>query len=394
MMKMFFEEEDAPQPDEQLCIEGISSPIAAHILDFCDDGLGDNLLAAVTSTSDPFAASSEDVSSSSTATPPLCSYSDDIPEMAFSLLPCFDSTLSALLEEEQNPCPDTKLIPPINETLAAPGYYQAANGEVSIEQFGQPRLPQSIDEPLLAMQMSSTAPISMPLAPGCDEECLTAALTRGYMSLDSALYPQTGAMIPSYNTEASKLGFFNGSGGNSNGMVVLDMNDIGEYQRMIEGEGLTRTYSDTDSMQGAYSNTAEIQNGGNNQDLVNGCNGSLPTLPPTEVSGLDDSTFKVVRLSAEQRKEKIHRYIKKRNERNFSKKIKYACRKTLADSRPRVRGRFAKNEELCEATRSSSQNHDEYGQIAGAHGEDMLDTSDILAHLSGINNYSYNECDS
>lgn len=107
--------------------------------------------------------------------------------MAFSLLPCFDSTLSALLEEEQNVCPDTNLIPLINETLAAPGYYQAANGEVSIEQFGQPRLPQSIDEPLLAMQMSSTTPISMPLAPRCDEECLTAALTRGYMSLDSAL---------------------------------------------------------------------------------------------------------------------------------------------------------------------------------------------------------------
>ncbi|KAI4979110.1 hypothetical protein ZWY2020_015863 [Hordeum vulgare] len=95
---------------------------------------------------------------------------------------------------------------------------------------------------------------------GCDEECLTAALTRGYMSLDSALYPETGTMI-GYNTEASKLGFFNGSGGNSNGMVVLDMNDISEYQRMIEGEGLTRTYSDTDSMQGGYSNTAEIQVG-------------------------------------------------------------------------------------------------------------------------------------
>ncbi|XP_044973937.1 putative zinc finger protein CONSTANS-LIKE 11 [Hordeum vulgare subsp. vulgare] len=228
--------------------------------------------------------------------------------MAFSLLPCFDSTLSALLEEEQNVCPDTKLIPPINETLATLGYYQAANGEVSIEQFGQPRLPQSIDEPLLAMQMSSTAPISMP------------------------------------NFHAALL-----------------------FEISLTSK----------------------QNGGNNQDLVNGCNGSPPTLPPTEVSGLDDSTFKVVRLSAEQRKEKIHRYIKKRNKRNFSKKIKYACRKTLADSRPRVRGRFAKNEELCEATRSSSQNYDEYGQIAGAHGEDMLDTSDILAHLSGINNYSY-----
>jgi hypothetical protein len=46
------------------------------------------------------------------------------------------------------------------------------------------------------------------------------------------------------------------------------------------------------------------------------------TLPPTELSGLEDSTFKVVRLSPEERKEKIHRYIKKRNERNFSKKIK------------------------------------------------------------------------
>lgn len=32
-------------------------------------------------------------------------------------------------------------------------------------------------------------------------------------------------------------------------------------------------------------------------------------------------------------------------ERNFDRKIKYACRKTLADSRPRVRGRFAKNED-------------------------------------------------
>lgn len=218
----------------------------------------------MTSTSDPFAAPSEDVSSSSTATatPPLCSYSDDIPAaaaMAFSPLPWFASTLSALIEEEQNAVPDTELIPPINETLTAPGYYQAATGEASIEQFGQLRLPQSIAEPLLAMQMSSTEPISMPLAPGCDEECLTAALARGYMSLDVALYQQIGAMIPSCCTEASQAGLFNGSGANSNGMVVLDMNEIGEYQRMMEGEGLTRTYSDTDSMQGAYGNTAEIQ---------------------------------------------------------------------------------------------------------------------------------------
>lgn len=42
----------------------------------------------------------------------------------------------------------------------------------------------------------------------------------------------------------------------------------------------------------------------------------------SDLSSLKDSTFKVGKLSVEERKEKIHRYMKKRNERNFSKKIK------------------------------------------------------------------------
>jgi len=42
----------------------------------------------------------------------------------------------------------------------------------------------------------------------------------------------------------------------------------------------------------------------------------------TEITSVEDSSFKVGKLSTEQRKEKIHRYMKKRNERNFSKKIK------------------------------------------------------------------------
>ncbi|WVZ04164.1 hypothetical protein V8G54_024970 [Vigna mungo] len=50
--------------------------------------------------------------------------------------------------------------------------------------------------------------------------------------------------------------------------------------------------------------------------------------------------------SPEEKKVRIERYRSKRNQRNFGKKIKYACRKTLADSRPRIRGRFAKNEEI------------------------------------------------
>ncbi|XP_075497000.1 uncharacterized protein LOC142533950 [Primulina tabacum] len=47
---------------------------------------------------------------------------------------------------------------------------------------------------------------------------------------------------------------------------------------------------------------------------------------------------------SEDRKEKLSRYRSKKSRRNFGRKVKYACRKTLADSQPRIRGRFAKIE--------------------------------------------------
>ncbi|WJX50337.1 hypothetical protein P8452_36657 [Trifolium repens] len=50
--------------------------------------------------------------------------------------------------------------------------------------------------------------------------------------------------------------------------------------------------------------------------------------------------------SPEEKKVRIERYKSKRNQRNYNKKIKYVCRKTLADNRPRIRGRFAKNDEI------------------------------------------------
>ncbi|KAL8127822.1 uncharacterized protein LOC141721590 [Apium graveolens] len=51
------------------------------------------------------------------------------------------------------------------------------------------------------------------------------------------------------------------------------------------------------------------------------------------------------KFSSEIRKEKLSRYRTKKAKRNFGRKIKYACRKALADSQPRVRGRFAKTDE-------------------------------------------------
>ncbi|KAL2543484.1 CCT motif family protein [Forsythia ovata] len=76
----------------------------------------------------------------------------------------------------------------------------------------------------------------------------------------------------------------------------------------------------------------------------------------TERSFMEESNFKVGRYSAKERKERIHRYRAKRALRNFNKTIKYACRKTLADNRPRIRGRFARNDEGGEIPKASMFN--------------------------------------
>ncbi|KAL0922483.1 hypothetical protein M5K25_006472 [Dendrobium thyrsiflorum] len=78
-------------------------------------------------------------------------------------------------------------------------------------------------------------------------------------------------------------------------------------------------------------------------------------------AGATSSGVKVERYSSKDRRERIERYRSKRNQRNFHKKITYACRKTLADSRPRVRGRFARHDEAEQETDSP-----ESGAAAGS----------------------------
>ena len=48
---------------------------------------------------------------------------------------------------------------------------------------------------------------------------------------------------------------------------------------------------------------------------------------------------------ARRRAEAIARYLKKRKDRNFEKKVRYASRKRLAEARPRVRGQFVRLKE-------------------------------------------------
>ncbi|XP_062200987.1 uncharacterized protein LOC133903587 isoform X2 [Phragmites australis] len=383
--------------------DGISSPIAAHILDFCDDGSGGDLFAAVNASSDMFTASSEDASSSSAAKPPACAAAAS----AFSPMPSLDSTLSALLEEDETPGPDAELFLPID--YAFPAAVGGGEPQKEQQQFGQVpvSLPVSAatEHPALQTQMSSTASELMHLASsGYSDECYAAAMVGGgYVGLEEALCQEQqplphGALFPAgvaeaaaqgacfFGKEAAQGGFF-GTGCTGMVMPMMGMEEIGEYQRMMESASaaLVATHSpDADSAAGQMAfggNAGEMQMGGSMSP------GRLPAA--TETSSLDDGSFKSVRITVEERREKIHRYIKKRNERNFSKKIKYACRKTLADSRPRVRGRFAKNDDYGEPSRAM-QNHEEYEQIAGMKGEEMLHSDALQAHLSGMNSYMYN----
>lgn len=73
--------------------------------------------------------------------------------------------------------------------------------------------------------------------------------------------------------------------------------------------------------------------------------GSTPQV--CDVSGgLVSSSHRAVgAYNPEERAKKLERYRQKRYARNFRRTVKYQCRKQLADSRPRVKGRFARNED-------------------------------------------------
>jgi hypothetical protein len=247
--------------------DDISSPIAAHILDFCDDGSGGDLFAAVNAASDMFTASSEDASSSSVTTPPaLCSHGDNVSSGAAAAASAFspmasldDSTISALalLEEDDLPVPDTELLLPIDYQFAA----AVAGDEPQPEQqFGQvPVSAAAAEHPALQTQMSSTASELMHLtSSGYSGECFPAAMAGGgYMGLDEALCQpqpqlplQPGALLPAGVMDTTAQGYAAAQGGffgaGCTGMVMsmMGMEEIGEYQRMMESAS-----ADADSAQ-------------------------------------------------------------------------------------------------------------------------------------------------
>ncbi|KAL8501609.1 hypothetical protein ACS0TY_020935 [Phlomoides rotata] len=95
--------------------------------------------------------------------------------------------------------------------------------------------------------------------------------------------------------------------------------------------------------------------------------------PLVNESSIIESMNRANPYSPEEKKERIERYRNKRNLRNFNKKIKYECRKTLADSRPRIRGRFARNDEIDQIKTASQAQWD---NTASLDQEDEYDQDD------------------
>jgi len=54
---------------------------------------------------------------------------------------------------------------------------------------------------------------------------------------------------------------------------------------------------------------------------------------------------KLTEKEKKERKVRVARYIEKRKTRSFENRIRYASRKAYAESRPRIKGRFAKRDE-------------------------------------------------
>lgn len=89
--------------------------------------------------------------------------------------------------------------------------------------------------------------------------------------------------------------------------------------------------------------TTSSSNGCTNATMVNSPNGNggtlvLPIIPKDGIARIGIYTL-------EERKVRVARFQAKRGRRVWRKKIKYDCRKKLADNRPRVKGRFVRRDE-------------------------------------------------
>ncbi|WOL07096.1 hypothetical protein Cni_G15832 [Canna indica] len=407
-----------PTSDDHLLIEGISSPIAAQLLDFCDDdddccGAGD--LFSGSDHSGFFLPPYEDATSSSSAATtavaansPLCYPVHEVDTAQFSPLSSMCNLLDAP-PAPPDPEPDLSYYPSSSSSSSAPPpaamFSVPPTSSYITDPFDHIMLPDAISsrfplDPAMMLHMPTMAGAG---GPPCrrqqqqqqnphpspyEEQCYAAAGMSQTPELAGLDAPPCGFLDGVGMSAALYVGGNEPQGLFGGGMATMSAQGF-------FGDGADRGSMGSfgqDAMSCMYSSgDMQVNMSGGMQRLMAGCSGPARPVPTSDISTSDEPNYKVGRLSSEERKEKIERYMRKRNVRNFSKKIKYACRKTLADSRPRVRGRFAKNDELGEGSRQrSSSNEFDDDEEVSIKEEDIVDSSDILAHISGLNSFKFN----
>ncbi|KAK8581513.1 hypothetical protein V6N13_144535 [Hibiscus sabdariffa] len=134
------------------------------------------------------------------------------------------------------------------------------------------------------------------------------------------------------------------------------------------------TDSDSSRVRRAFS-TGDLEQGRKR----GGGRSESPLSNESNASAIIEGMSRTYRYSPEEKKERIERYRSKRNLRNFTKKIKYTCRKTLADSRPRIRGRFARNDETEKNAAQVEWSHHIGGDEAHEEDENWINFLDSLS---------------
>ncbi|MFS7916470.1 putative transcription factor C2C2-CO-like family [Helianthus anomalus] len=360
----------ADHPPQKPSMEQVSSPLSAQILEFCESELFP----------DQTIQNSEVASSSNCCYDDHSSYTTNLsfpPDIIKYPTPAATTDNFSIIFDEEITEND---INSVNLDFTTPPY-QFNNQDQFDLTLLQNQIPLAND-PILPYPSD---PMALPTV--CEDDGLSSKLMRlnnppsslncSFMdpSISSYLSGNTNPPLP---VETS--GIFGGD------LFLGELDFKGDSNGIFCPDPLPRPY-----------NSSELQALSNeSQHLVNG-GGSSTTPLASEITSLDAETFRVTtsKLTTEERKEKIHRYLKKRNERNFSKKIKYACRKTLADSRPRVRGRFAKNDEFGENNRSNGHEEDAAEDVKSFHvvvkeEDENFESSDIFAHISGVNSFKCN----
>ncbi|KAK9672949.1 hypothetical protein RND81_12G136600 [Saponaria officinalis] len=383
------------QPSDNISghlIDDISIPISAEIFDFDDSDIFHDTLQSSEVTSSPncyFQGDQNDQNGSTTSSTTTTATTIAAPNhqhphhqngnlsLIYDPQVDIDNDISASIDFSTPPVPLT---------------YNNLNHATLVDQIALTtslsQYPTPVVDPSIAMSLLGGPPLG--LGTVYEDDCLSSVphFLRTAVSTSSSsctfLDPNS---IGSFHSGSVNTTSLCGDGSTMFGGSLLMSSELQAKELDFQGENGGIFCAD----QLGRFNSGDLQAFSNeNSQMKNGATNSTPI--STEISSLDDPTYKVGKLSAEQRKEKIHRYMKKRNERNFSKKIKYACRKTLADSRPRVRGRFAKNDEYGDGHKLMNGHHedDDYDDVAVKEEEDMVDSSDIFAHISGVNSFKCN----